>query len=64
MACMCVVILRLFASFVLVLLILMLLCVLESYYVIILVKWLGAIVAPSIGFEREGCTSFHGVVVL
>ena len=36
----------------------------ESYYVIILVIWLDAIVAPSIGFEGEGCTSFHGVVVL
>ena len=48
----------------LVLLILMFLCVLESYYVIIFVKRLGAIVAPSIGFEGEGCTSFHGVVVL
>ena len=53
MACMCVGIFwRLFARFVLVLLILMFLCVLESYYVIILVKWLVAIVAPSIGFER------------
>ena len=55
---------RLFARFVLVLLILMFLCVLEGYYVIILVKWLDAIVAPSIGRERgKGCTSFHGVVV-
>ena len=53
MACMCVVIFwRLFARFVLVLLVLMFLCVLESYYVIILVKWLDAIVAPSIGLER------------
>ena len=43
---------RLFARFVLVLLILMFLCVLESYYVIILVKWLDAIVVPSIGLER------------